>query len=296
MTMSDYTLKNYETGIEEAQAELGTEVTKDWSFFGQSDAAALKNAYSRDGFDPETRHYAFKDGELVGFFVSRILPETDDGIKRATFDFPFVKEGHEKAGELLYKKGISTLKDKGVTIADVRVLDGWKGTTEQAEKYDYKKGSIRFVRIKSSLAKLQPKEHTVKFEKANPEKDKEQIVKLYIEQYNLTKEQAEANFNGIINPPEGYYYQPVLRDGEKIISRGLLYIPKDPKDATFRILSNEVTKYFDAYLANIIPIAKEKGAENFELFLGGPTLEHLDFLKSYGFSVEDEAFTYEKEI
>ncbi len=295
--MSDYELKNYKEGIEEAQAELGTKVTKDWTNFGQSDAAALKNAYSREGFDPETRHYAFKDGELVGFLVSRILPDAEDGIKRATFDFPLVKEGHEKAGEMLYEKAITTLKDKGVTIADVRVLEGWKGTTELAEKHGFKKDAIRFIHLKSSLDKLQPKEHTEKFEKADPERDKEQIVKLYIEQYNLTQEQAEANFNGIINPPEGnYYYQPILREGEKIISRGLLYIPKDPKDATFRLLSNELTKYFDAYLANIIPVATEKGSENFELYLAGPTLEHLDFLKSYGFSVVNEVFTFTKEI
>lgn len=295
-TMSDYELKNYETGIEEAQAELGTEATKDWSFFGQSDAAALKNAYSREGFDPETRHYAFKDGKLVGFLVSRILPDTEDGIKRATFDFPFVKEGHEKAGELLYDRCISTLKDKGVTIADVRVLAGWKGTTEQAEKYGFKKGELQFVRIKGSLSNMQPKDHTEKFENFDPERDKEQIIKLFTENYNMTAEQAETNFNGIINPPEGQYFQPILREGDKIISRGLLYIPNEPKDATFRLLSPDPTKYFDAYLANIIPIAKEKGAENFELFLGGPTLEKVDMFKTYGFSVVDEAFTYKKEI
>ncbi len=290
--MTDYTLKNYEKGIEEAQAELGTEVTKDWSFFGQSDAAALKNAYSREGFDPETRHYAFKDGKLVGFLVSRILPDTEDGIKRATFDFPFVRKGHEKAGELLYKRGIATLKEKGVKIADVRVLDGWKGTTEHAEKYGFKKGNLQFVRIKGSLSDIQPKDHTEKFENFDPERDKEQIMKLFTEQYDMTSEQAETNFDGIVNPPEGQYFQPILREGDKIIARGLLYIPDDPKDATFRLLSPNATQYFDAYLANIIPVAKGNGAENFELFLGGPTLEQLDLFKSYGFSVVDEAFTY----
>ena len=294
--MSDYELKNYEKGIEEAQAALGTEVTKDWSFFGQSDAEALRNAYSREGFDPETRHYAFKDGELVGFLVSRILPDAEDGIKRATFDFPFVKEGHEKAGELLYERAMKTFKEKGVQIADVRALEGWKGTLEKAKKYDFKKGALRFVRIKASLDKLQPKEHKEKYVNFDPVKDKEQIIAIFTGQFNMTQEQAEANFDGIINPPEGEYTQPILKEGDKIISRGLLYIPKDPKNATFRLPAPEPIKYFDAYLANIIPVAKEKGAENFELYVGGPQLEHLDLFKEYGFSVEDEIFTYEKEI
>lgn len=294
--MSEYELKNYEKGIEEAQAALGTEVTKDWTNFGQSDADALRTAYSREGFDPETRHYAFKDGELVGFLVSRVLPDAEDGVKRATFDFPFVKEGHEKAGELLYERAMKTFKEKGVQLVDVRAVEGWIGTLEKAEKYGFKKGGLRYVQIKAAIDKLEPKEHTEKYENFDAEKDKEQIIAIFIERFNMTDEQAEANYNGIISPPEGYYAQPIMREGEKIISRGLMYVPKEPENATFRLPVPEPTKYFDAYLHHIIPAAKEKGAENFQLFLGGPQLEHIDFFKSYGFIVESEVFTYEKEI
>ena len=71
--MSDYEIKIYEAGFEEAQAQLGTELTQDWQDFGQTPADRLKQYYSAEDFDPETRLYAFKGEEMVGFIVARIL-------------------------------------------------------------------------------------------------------------------------------------------------------------------------------------------------------------------------------
>ncbi|MFW9922470.1 MAG: hypothetical protein ACFFDW_04180, partial [Candidatus Thorarchaeota archaeon] len=233
--MSDYEIKFYEKGVEDAQAELGTEVTKGWTDFGQTSAENLKITYSRPDFDPETRLYAFKDGKLVAFFVSRVLPEGEDGIKRATHDFPFVRKGHEDAGELLYKKAIETLKNKGVKIIDGRAFEGWPGTIEKAEKYGYKKGNLRFIKIGLNLNEIQFDAAEEKYQECHPENDKELIVKFFVSQFNMTQEQAENNFNGIINPPEGIYSQPIIKEDDKLISRGLVYIPKDPKIATFRL-------------------------------------------------------------
>lgn len=294
--MSDYEIKFYEKGIEDAQAELGTEVTKDWTDFGQTSAENLRTTYSRPEFDPETRLYAFKDGKLVGFFVSRVLPEAEDGIKRATHDFPFVREGHEKAGELLYNKGIETLKNKGVKFVEVRALEGWKGTLEQAQKYGYQKGDLRYIKINQKISNIKTKSGEMKYQEFDPEKDKEMIVDFFVKQFNMTPEQAENNFNGIVNPPEGIYSQPIIKEGDKIISRGLVYVPKDPKIATFRIPAPNPIEYFDSYLAYITKFAKAKGVETFELFLGGPQLEHSEFFKSKGFKSLYEVHKYEKEI
>ena len=131
----------------------------------------------------------------------------------------------------------------------------------------------------------------------DPEKDKEQIVKIFTENFNMTQEAAEANFDGIINPPEGWYAQPVLKEGDKIISRGLLYVPEDPKKATFRPLSHEPEKYFDSYLAKVTEIAKEKGSEIFQLYLGGPTMKtQLEFFKGYGFEPKTKVLIFDKEV
>ncbi|NHJ05974.1 MAG: hypothetical protein EAX90_14195 [Candidatus Heimdallarchaeota archaeon] len=294
--MSEYIFKNYEEGFEEAQAKLGAEVGKDWPNFGYATAEALKNKYSQPEFDPELRHYVFKNDELVAFLQSEIIPEGEDGKKRANLDFPFIKEGHDEVRDLLVERAIKTLKDKGVELIVARALEDWIGTLDQAKKYGFKKGDTRFVRIEADINKMKLKETEVKFDDFHPENDKEEIIQIFKERFNMTDEQAQANFEGIVNPPEGFYAQPVLREENKIVSRGLLYIPKEPKFATFRLLTPEPLKNFDAYLSKITPIAKEKGSEIFQLFLGGPQLEHLEILKSKGFEVVQEVYNYYKEI
>ncbi len=295
-TMSDYEIKIYEKGFEDAQAQLGTEARTDWTDFGQTPAERLKEYYARDDFDPETRLYAFKGEELVGFIVSKVLPDSEDGIKKAQHDFPIVKKGHEKASKLLYKKVVETLKGKGVQVLEARVGKGWKGTVELAEKLEYKKARPLYKRIEVDIDKVKFKEAEEKFEDFHPEKDKEQIIQMFKDNFNFTDEQAETNYNGIINPAEGSYVMPVLREGDKIISRGLLYFPEDPKNATFRPLVPDSQKYFDAYLTKITKDAKEKGSEIFQLYLGGPQLDQLDFFKSLGFEVKGKVLIFEKEI
>ncbi|NHJ84964.1 MAG: hypothetical protein FK734_05850 [Asgard group archaeon] len=294
--MSNYILKTYEKGVEEEQAKLGTEVTKDWKNFGQTNAENLKQTYSRPEFDPETRHYAYKDGELVGFLVSRVLPDQEDGIKRAQHDFPLVKEGHEKAAELLYEKAMETLKEKGVKIVESRVAKDWLGTKEQADKYGYKESRLNYLIMIAKLENIKTKESEAAYENFDPERDKEEIIQIFKDQFNMTEEQAEANFDGIINPPEGFYAQPILREDGKIVSRGLLFVPADPKTAIIRHLTPDPKKHFDSYLETISNIAKEKGSEEFQLGIFGPAVANIDFYKEHGFAIESEFYIYEKEI
>ena len=297
-TMSEYEIKIYEKGFEEAQAKLGTDETQDWIDFGQTTADRLKEYYSAEDFDPETRLYAFKDGELVSFIVSRILPDAEDGIKRAQHDFPLYTKGNEKAAELLYEKAVKVLKKKGVQVLEARVGKGWLGTLDLAEKHGYKKARVSFMRIELEFDDIKVKEAKVKYENFYPEKDNEQIVQMFKDQFNFTDEQAETNYKGIVNPPEGWYAMPVLREGDKIISRGLLYIQPEPnqENAIFRPLIPDPEKHFDSYLSMITKIAKEKGAKRFQMYLGGPNLNQKDFFKSVGFDVKGKVLIFEKEI
>lgn len=294
--MSEYQIKTYEKGIEEEQAALGEKITADWIDYQQSNAEYLKTVYAREDFDPETRFYAFKDDKLVGYLVSKILPIDDTKIKTIQHDFPFVDKEHEEVKELLLNRAMKIYKEKGIQKLQARVSNGWLGTEELAKKLGYKKKDIQYMRIEVSLNDLKLKDTEELFEEFQPDRDKDQIIKLFTETFNMSEEQAEANFNGIVNPPEGFYSQPIIRKDNKIIARGLLYIPKDPKNATFRPLVPNAEKYFDSYLNFITKIAKEKGAENFQIYIGGPQLEYLDLFKTYGFEVKSKVFTYEKEI
>ncbi|MHA1366670.1 MAG: hypothetical protein ACTSXA_11215 [Candidatus Heimdallarchaeota archaeon] len=298
--MSDYEIKIYEEGFEEAQAKIGVEETTEWTGFGQTPADGLKRYYSVPDFDPETRLYAFKGDEMVGFIVSKILPEdpeAKDKTVTAQHDFPIVKKGHEKVSEVLYSKCIETLKGKGAKVIEARVGKGWLGTIEQAEKHGYKENRVYYMSIELPIEKVTAKETEAKFVDFDPVKDREQIVKIFTEKFNMTEEAAQTNFDGIIKPPEGWYAQPVLKEDDKIVARGLLYIPEDPKIATFRPLSPDPEKHFDSYLAKVTEIAKEKGSEKFQLFVGGPNMKsQFEFFKGYGFEVGFKVLIYDKEV
>ena len=111
--MSEYIIKKYHEGFEVDQEKVGKEVAKSFLTPHQTNATRLKERYSQEDFDPETRLYAFKDGKMIGFLTSRILPENDEGIKVASLTPPSVLEGHEPAKKLLFKKAVEILKKKG---------------------------------------------------------------------------------------------------------------------------------------------------------------------------------------
>ncbi|NHJ47268.1 MAG: GNAT family N-acetyltransferase [Asgard group archaeon] len=294
--MSDYVIKKYEKGIEEEQAKLGTEMTSEWTDFGQTPAERLKEYYSAEGFDPDTRLYAFKDDKLVGFIVSRVLPDTEDGIKRAQHDFPLAIDNNEEVGKLLYNKAVEVLKEKGVKVLEARVGSGWGNTLKLAEKLGYKEARIFFVRSELAINKIKTKPQSI-FVDFDPEKDKDILIKFYMEQFNFTEEQAIANYEGIIAGEGGFTYCQLLHKEEgKIVARGLVVVPnEDPKTATLRPLA-PVTDNFESYLSKAAEFAKGKGAEKIQMYFGGPQLEQLDFYEKKGFEVQGKFYIYEKEI
>ncbi|NHJ47325.1 MAG: hypothetical protein FK733_06000 [Asgard group archaeon] len=295
--MTDYKIETYKEGIEDAQATLGFEITKDWIDFRQTPADGIKRYYSAPDFDPELRLYAYLKNKLIGFMTSTTISYNDDTRKRIQHDFPLVLKEHEEVSELLYNKALETWKAKGFEVVEARVGTNWKGTMELAKKYDYKKKEQLFTHIQLSVDEAKPKKTTnKKFEDFDPVRDRDQLIELYKENYNWTDEQAIANFESIVNYKEGYIFQPILREGDKIISRGLLQITDDKKFALFRPMRPDSRLYFDDYFDFVIAKAKSHNVKTFQFFLGGSALSELDFWKSYGFEVKGELFLYEKEI
>ena len=112
--MVNYEIKHYQEGFEVEQARIGTEVAKTYALPHQTQADNLKEIYSREGFDPETRLYAFKGDKMVGFLTSNILGEQEDGVKRANLTPPQVlSEYKDEVSELLFNKALKILKSKG---------------------------------------------------------------------------------------------------------------------------------------------------------------------------------------
>ncbi|MDH5646334.1 MAG: hypothetical protein OEZ01_10020, partial [Candidatus Heimdallarchaeota archaeon] len=99
-------IRTFDPSYIESQVELGKNVTKNWKTFTQTSSEQLKRSYTNENFDPETRLYAFKDNQLVGFLTSSVNKQTGT----AGFRFPLVAEGHEDCASPLIVKALDVLK------------------------------------------------------------------------------------------------------------------------------------------------------------------------------------------
>ncbi|NHJ87989.1 MAG: hypothetical protein FK734_21170 [Asgard group archaeon] len=128
--MTDYEIKIYQPGFENEQEKIGREVAKTFLIPHQTPATRLKEVYTAEDFDPETRLYAFKGEKMIGFLTSRVLPIGDDGIQRANLTPPSVLTGYEDAEKILFKKVIAILKNKGVQ----KVLSNYGAFANKSKK------------------------------------------------------------------------------------------------------------------------------------------------------------------
>ena len=97
--------KTYEESRLDAHIQLVLEVSKDWEWMPwYPNQDELKKIYSREGFTPDTRHYAYDGAELVGF-LSSAVEEVVDGVQFGSFHIPYIKI------ELIYPLHIGVVTD-----------------------------------------------------------------------------------------------------------------------------------------------------------------------------------------
>ncbi|NPE08886.1 MAG: hypothetical protein GNW80_11450 [Asgard group archaeon] len=295
--MSKYEIKSYQESFLEAQEKVGTEATKDWRGFGQTPAAQLKQAYSREGFDPETKLYAFKGDEMVAFLTSSIVPESEDGIKRANLEFALCLPGHEECSDLLFEKAVENLKEKGIQRIQTRVGDIYKGTVEKAKKHELNYSRDLYILMAAKVKDLSAEESEIEVLEFDESRDLEQMLKIFVDELGASEEYAKANFERIAKDKETFAIHMVIREDDKIVGRVLAYRSQnDPKEFNFGNLYYVDDKYFSPLLSTAISKIKELGAEKTSLFLYGDTLPLEEKYKSFGFSQSGKIDFYEKEI
>lgn len=114
-------LRNYKEEYLEDQVRLGFEATRDWVSTGQLPLVMMKRIYeTSENFTPETRHYAFKDGKMVGYVISAVDREIE-GIKEASMQYPKIPSKDKEIEKLLMEKTLKVLKEKGANILRTRV-------------------------------------------------------------------------------------------------------------------------------------------------------------------------------
>ena len=111
-----YEIKTFQESFLPRQVEIGNAVLSTWLAAQQTPLDRLQQIYSQDDFDPETKFYALKDGEVVGFIPAKLT-----GEDVANLEFPIVLNDHEGATEPLMDYALEALKNKGVQLSLIHI-------------------------------------------------------------------------------------------------------------------------------------------------------------------------------
>jgi hypothetical protein len=293
--MTDYEIKTYQESFLEDQVKVGTEASKEWQLFGQTNLERLKEAYSQPDFDPETRLYCFKGEELVGFITSAILPEKEDGKTIANLNPPLFLEGHNKAKELLITKTVDTLKSKGANVIRTFANDTWTGYREIAEKMEFTKIRDTAYLVGLKVSTIGISTDTTGVLDYDKDRDLEELVQIFIKELGMTEEQALQNFEVIENSEEmiGHF---VIRDGKKIVARTYVAKNTDLPEIYVGYIYAVEDKYRNQLISKAVEVCKEKGIDDLRALLFGGMVAKLGEYEQLGFTKISESSMYEKEV
>ena len=292
-----YTIKSYQEEFLNEQARIGGEVTKNWKSFAQTPADQLTQAYAQPDFDAETRLYCFKDGELVGFLTSKVLEKG-----KASLEFPLVLQSHKEAEQLLFDEILKVLRKKGVKTVETRVSEGWGNTVEMAQKWGYtfagEMAIIYTIDVDTQDIKKMPGQEEITT--YDHDKDFEQMVDIFVKNFNMTPEHARINFENIENAGDKVAAHLVIRKEGKIIGRALALRHDDPTKAYLGVIYVTKENQRKLLLTKILAICKEKGITKLDAVINRDLFHLKDQLitlyESLGFTRMGTISFYEKEI
>ena len=292
-TMSDYVIKQYQEEFIEDQFKVGSEVVKDWKFFGQTSVEELKQAYSRENFDPETRLYCFKDEKLVGFLTAAVNETEEErfGFLR----LPFVLPENKDAEELLFNGIVEVFKKKGIKNIRAQASEHWGNTLELVKKWNFEKKEENFYVYSANLKEIAlDKNDKIEVRSFDYEKDVESMVEIFKEKYGYTEEAAKQNFETIKNFDRVIAHLIVQKD-ENIVGRALAYLTDDSRLAIngYMFGDDNIKK---ALLAEIIEKCKEKNVEKLQMFFNLPNEQLIPTYEKLGFKLDGKGTTFEKKI
>ncbi|MHA1516045.1 MAG: hypothetical protein ACTSPF_10965, partial [Candidatus Heimdallarchaeaceae archaeon] len=215
--MSEYKIKPYDESYIEKQVEIGNYFAQKWITYGQSSVDQVKELYSRDNFEPETRLYCFKGNEMVGYIGATTQDLEEEKIKRAQTRLAFVLPGHEEAFALLCNELFEVLKKKGVTeihTPQTKFLDNY---IELAEDYGFSKlRTVNEIFI-GKPEKMVGMELDVYASDYNHETDAEELKEMFFKAYeNFGREGIENYVNRMAENENLYTRRSIKKDGKLV--------------------------------------------------------------------------------
>ena len=261
--MSEYVIKHYQEGYEVEQERIGKEVAMSFVFPHQTPADRLKQIYTAEGFDPETRLYAFKEDRMVGFLTSQILPKEDDEPIKASLTLPIVLEDHKKAIDLLFNKAFEVLKSKGVKKVTTNVGAYYNIPEENVKKLGYEFLREHSVVYKINVNDLDDTISTDQIRNYNEESDEKRSVEFLAESAGQSKEWAQGLYTWLKGPGKiALLGNFIIEEDNEFVAQALLLRNRlDMKLAqlTFILIKDE--KHMKPLFAKIAKVCKENNYE-----------------------------------
>ena len=293
--MSDYTIEKYKEEYIENQAKIGAEVASKWNYYGQTDAEGLKQAYSQDTFDPDTRLYCFSEGKMVSFITSQILPVGEDRVKSASIRFPLSLPGHEEVFDLLMNEMFKVLKEKKVQIIIANITDLWGDFPKKAIEYGFEKISVTGKILEIQVEELDSVDGVQDVKPYNKENDEKELTEIFVRELNMTEEQAKQNFE-LIDTHESVIAHLVLRDKGIIVARTYLANTQEEERKQLGYIYSTDPKYQAILLSKIAEICKEKGAKRLQVALFGNLLPTVEIYEKLKFKVQATSERFERKL
>ena len=260
--MAKYVIKKYEKGFEVDQERVGIEVALTFLQPHQTRAELLKERYSQEDFDPETRLYAFKDDEMVGFLTSRVLEEQEDGVKRASLTPPSVLSKHAEVNDILINQATEILAKKGVQQIRSFFGTGTDKNEDDAKKWGYNKVSTNHFLYKIEIEKVDMSVSTEKISKFSFEKHQKAVATMMAELYERDFEWANAFFDRIKTQELPIRYQFVIEEeGEIKAFAGISLNNIKKTNATVYGIRAETPELMKSMIAKVAQIAKKEKIE-----------------------------------
>ncbi len=216
-----YTIKIYEPGVEEAQAQISNE--KKWTHFLRLSAENICRWFENGDLDPSLNFYAFLDEVLVGYLISSI--ETDEqGLKYVEMELPIVKKSYEDAQDLLIQRAFDEFKKRGVGKIKTSSGTEWDNLQEFPEKFGFKRTKDMVYSLQKQLSDINissfPKINDI--QQLDPESHKSLVWNYYKERDSYTDAGLENFFDNWLVKRDKTWI--VIRD-EKLAGLVRLYEP-----------------------------------------------------------------------
>jgi len=296
--MTEYVIKHYQEGYEIEQEKVGKEVAMSFVFPHQTPAEQLKQHYTAEGFDPETRLYAFKGDKMVGFLTSKVLPKDEDDIVKANLTPPIVLEGHEKAIDLLFNKGFEVLKSKGVKKVTTRIGAYYNISEEIAKKFGFKFIDEQSVVYNIKVSDIDDSISTDHIRDYNEDKDEKRSVKLLAESSGQSIEWAQGLYTWLKGPGKiALLGSFIIEEENEFVAQALLLRNRlDMKLAQLTYIITKDEKHMEPILAKIAKVCKENKYEQIVRLLNKDLFALKDSITKIGFTQIGKVGIFEKEL